>query len=284
MSRVWIVTDSAQDFPHEVLESRGISVVPLTVHFGDESYRDGYELRGHDFYEKLRTSPHHPRTSQPPPAAFQAVFEKLTSDGSSVIAITLSAALSGTYQSACIARDALQDRRIDVVDSRQASGGYGVMSIVAAEMAEAGASHTEVLQEVQRMVDQAAVYFSVDTLDYLAKNGRIGRAQHFLGTVLNMKPILTLDREGYVAAVERVRGKGKVIPRLIELLSGRISSRTPVYACVMNADAPTEGEKLKEAVCSSFDVRRLYEVEIGSVIGTHVGPGTLALCLIPCNR
>lgn len=277
MPGIKVVTDSAQDFAPEYMERRGITVVPLTVHFGDESFTDGYELRGQAFYEKLASSGVLPRTSQPSPAAFQEVFEKLTADGSSVIAITLASALSGTYQSAVIARDALPDRKITVIDSKQASSGYGIMALSAADMASSGEEHDAVVEAVNRMVDSTVTLFSVDTLDYLAKNGRIGRAQHFLGTLLNMKPLLALDKDGYVTAVERVRGKGKVIPRLVELAVERAKPKGIGILAVCHAASPDEGRRLKEALLEKFEPDEVFESQIGAVIGSHAGPGTIAL-------
>jgi len=281
MAGIKIVVDSAQDFDPLFLEKLGITVVPLTVHFGEEMYKDGYEMRGRRFYDLLRTSPHHPRTSQPSPGDFQRVFERLVSDGSKVLAITLSSALSGTYQSAFMAREALPDATIEVVDSKAASGGYGMFAILANEMASQGKSFEEVVSCVRQMVDNLVTIFSVDTLDYLARNGRIGRAQHFLGTLLNMKPILALDKEGYVTAVERVRGKGKVIPRMVEILTERLPKGKPVFVCVSNAEVPEEAQKLKDALTSALKVERLFETEIGSIIGTHAGPGALAAIALP---
>lgn len=283
MAKVKVVTDSAQDFEPAFLEGMGVTVVPLTVHFGDESYKDGYEMRGKAFYEKLRTSPYHARTSQPSPGAFQEVFDRLTKDGSKVVAITLSSALSGTYQAAVLAKEALPDRHIAVLDSKAASGGYGMMVILAAEMANAGKSFNEIVGAVKDMINSLVTIFSVDTLDYLARNGRIGKAQHFLGTLLNMKPILSLDKEGYVTAVERVRGKARVIPRMVEICQERLEPKSKIIACISHADAPLEAQKLKEMVTRAFSVERLFETEIGSIIGTHTGPGTLAVCIIPSS-
>lgn len=283
MPRVKIVTDSAQDFAPESLLTKGIRVVPLTVHFGEESFLDGFELRGKAFYDKLRQSPHHPSTSQPSPAAFQEVFEQETRDGSAVVAVTLSSALSGTFQSATIARADLPDRDISIVDSRQASGGEGLLALFAQEMAEAGETASYIVSELGRMSSQMVTIFSVDTLDYLARNGRIGKAQHLLGSMLHMKPILALDKEGAVSAVDRVRGRGKVIPRLIELISERIRKGSQVDMALVHADAPEEFQKLKDAVTTAFKVRKYYETEIGAVIGTHTGPGALAAFVVPAE-
>jgi len=281
MPGVKIVTDSAQDFDPKFLESKGISVVPLTVFFGEEAYLDGYEMAGQAFYDKLRTSPHHPHTSQPSPEAFRSVFDRLSSDGSHVIAILLSAVLSGTYQSAMLARDMLPDRSITVINSKLASCGYGALALLAAEMAERGESPERIVETIEKMIPECVTLFSVDTLDYLAKNGRIGRAQHFLGGLLNMKPILSIDKEGYVTAVERVRGRNKVIPRLLEIIEEKVPSRAASMVTVSHADAPEEAQKLKEGVLSIVKADRVYESQIGSIIGTHVGPGCLAVQIFP---
>lgn len=281
MARIKIVTDSAQDFEPAYLESLGITVVPLTVHFGDVAYKDGFEMRGRKFYDLLRTSPHHPTTSQPSPGDFQKVFQELASDGSGVIAITLSSALSGTYQSAVLARENLPGCAIEVIDSKAASAGYGIMALLAREMAEQGRPFEEVVQAVRGMVENLVTLFSVDTLDYLARNGRIGRASHFLGTLLNMKPILGLDKDGYVTAVERVRGARRVIPRLVEIAVAKIPKGSPVILGLSHAEAEAEKEQLKNEIMSTFNVKRVFETEIGSIIGSHTGPGVLALFLLP---
>lgn len=281
MPKVRIVTDSAQDLEPRFLESKGISVVPLTVFFGEEAYLDGYELAGKEFYDKLRTSPHHPHTSQPSPEAFRSVFDRLSADGSHVIAILLSAVLSGTYQSAMLAKDMLPDRAITVINSKLASCGYGALAILAAEMAEKGETPERITAVVEKMASECVTVFSVDTLDYLAKNGRIGKAQHFLGGLLNMKPLLSLDKEGYVTAIERVRGKGKVLPRVLEIIAERVPSRKASIVTISHADAPEDALRMKEGVLSLLKVGRVFESQIGAIIGTHVGPGCLAVQVFP---
>ncbi len=281
MPKVKILTDSAQDFKPEFLESKGITVVPLMVFFGEEAFLDGYEIRGKAFYDKLRTSPHHPHTSQPSPEAFRARFEELTADGSHVIAILLSQVLSGTFQSAVLAKDMLPDRSITVVNSRLASCSYGALAIMAAEMAEEGASPEAIAAFLEEMASKCVTVFSVDTLDYLARNGRIGKAQHFLGGLLNMKPLLSLDKDGYVTAIERVRGKSKVLPRVMEIVAEKVPSRKASVVTISHSDAPEEAQKMKESVLSLLKVGRLYEAEIGSIIGTHVGPGCICVQVFP---
>lgn len=281
MGQVKIVTDSAQDFEPRLLEEMGITVVPLTVHFGDESFKDGYELRGETFYEKLHSSALTARTSQPSPGQYEQAFAQLTEDGSPVVTITLSSGLSGTYQSATIARQAFPDSQIHVIDSKCGSGMYGMMAILAQEMSDAGRSPEEIVASVKRMCEKAVTIFCVDTLDYLARNGRIGKAQHFLGTLLSMKPILSLDEEGSVTALERVRGKDKVMARMLQLVKERIGEDEPMHLCVSHANAPAQAAALKQKAYDELLVSRFFETEIGAVIGTHTGPGALALFAFP---
>jgi len=284
VTSVRILTDSACDLEPSYLESLGITVVPLTIHFGSESYIDGYEMRGRFFWDKLRTSQEIPRTSQPSVGAFVEAFDRLTRDGSAVVAILLSQVLSGTYQAAVTAASEFPARRLAILNSKTASIGYGLVVLEARDLAERGASFEEVRDESQAMVDRLLTMYSVDTLDYLYKNGRIGRAIHFWGSILNLKPILMLDGEGYVSGVERVRGKSKVIPKMIELAGERIPFGSKVKLGMCHGDVPEEGAKLVAAAKEKWDVVRTVETEIGGVIGIHNGPGTLALILLPCKR
>lgn len=278
---VKIVTDSAGDIAPELMQSKGIAVVPLTVHFGTESHRDWYDVRGKEFYDRLRAGGVLPSTSQPSPAAFEKAFKEASDDGSSVICITLSSGISGTYQSAVLAREMLPEASITVIDSLQASCGEGILALKAQEMAEAGATAKEISEYVVAMSRRVACRFSVDTLEYLAKNGRIGHAARFMGTLLNMKPILGLDKEGRVTAIERVRGAGKVIPALVEQALSFTKGQKAAVIAVAHADSPDAARELKDAVLRAYETGSVVESEIGAVIGSHVGPGTLALFVLP---
>lgn len=281
MPQVKILTDSACDIDPHYLQSIGVTVVPLTVHFGEESYVDGFEMRGKKFWDKLQSTDVLPRTSQPSVGAFQKAFDELTSDGSSVVAVLLSANLSGTYQAAQLAASELPDRKIAIINSKTASVGYGLLVLEANDLAQAGMSFEEVRDKTQAMVDRLVTIFSVDTLDWLYKNGRIGRAIHFWGSVLNMKPILILDEEGFVSGLDRVRGRAKVIPRMIELMGERVPFGTRIKLGMCHGNCPEEGTKLVEAAKEKWVVTRTVETEIGGVIGIHNGPGTLALIVLP---
>lgn len=281
---VKIVTDSACDIDPEILQDLGISVVPLTVTFDAESYLDGFEMRGRAFWDKFRRFPGIVRTSQPPVASLTKVFRELTEDGSAVVGVFLSAALSGTWQVARLAASELPDRNIAVINSKTASVGYGLIALEARDLAESGASFEEVRDAAQSMVDRLVTLYAVDTLDYLHKNGRIGRAKHFWGSMLNMKPVLFLDDEGYVSGATRVRGESKVIPALLEQAGSKIPFGSPVRLGMCHGDVAERGDRLVAAAKEHWQVQRTVVTEIGGVIGIHNGPGTLALILLPVSE
>lgn len=278
---VKIVTDSACDIDPIVLEKAGVRMVPLTVFFGEESYLDAFEMRGKVFWDKLRTYEGLPRTSQPSVGEFLEVYKALTDDGSPVITILLSGVLSGTMQSATAAAASLPDKRIAIVNSKTASVGYGLMVLEAVKMANDGATFEDLVPKVGSMVERTATLFSVDTLDYLYRNGRIGRAAHFWGGALNAKPILTLDSEGYVHGLSRVRGRGKVIPALIDAAGERVPFGSHVALGISHGDDLEAAKELQAAAREKWQVDRAVETELGAVIGIHNGPGTLALIVMP---
>jgi len=279
MERIAIVTDSTADLPLALVQELNIAVVPLEVHFGPEIYKDWVELTPQAFFEKLATSRVLPRTSQPSPADFERVYRKLLEEYSTVISIHLSSQLSGTYQSAVLAQAAIPGADIVVVDSKAASMGVGLVVLEAAQMVRQGLGRAAVLQRVQEVIGKLHTILTVDTLDYLHRNGRIGRAQHLVGTLLNVKPILQVDRDGFVAPLDRVRGRQQVIPRMVELAKERVGPGAAVKMAVVHANVPERAEELARAAGSVFDVKALYVTELGPVIGSHVGPGTLGLVL-----
>lgn len=276
MAKVKIVTDSTADIPRRLVEELDITVVPLNVHFGDKTYLDFVELTSENFYDLLESSQDHPRTSQPAPGDFAKVYEELTRDGSPVVSVHLSAELSGTYQSAVMARDMVEGRRIEVVDSRLASMAFGLPVVEAARAAREGKGFEEVVGLVKDLLSRMKVIFAVDTLEYLARNGRIGKAQALLGGLLSVKPLLTLEG-GFVAPYEKVRGEKKVIPRMVEIMGDMLEPGKPVKCAIVHANSHDRAETLKAEVERTFQVRETTVSGLGAVIGTHVGPGTLGL-------
>jgi len=281
MAPVVLVTDSTADIPPETRQRLGIEMVPLKVNFGSESYLDNVEITPEEFYRKLKSSPVLPTSSQPTPNDFYEVFKKCLDAGKAVVSVHLSSAMSGTYQSAVIARDMFDEGAdITVIDSRSASYGYGLMVVHAAEMAARGASKDEIVAEIMRLRKEMKLYFLVDTLEYLQKGGRIGKAAALFGSLLNIKPILTIDDEGYVTPLEKVRGQKRAISRIAELIEQEFGQK-PVNLYV--ALTPGHEETARELIAilkSRFNIQNYMETAIGPVIGTHAGPGTVGVFVL----
>ncbi|WP_424765849.1 DegV family protein [Paenibacillus sp. sgz302251] len=279
MGKVRIVTDSTADIPAEVRERLGIVMVPLKVLFGEETYLDALTIDGDRFYEKLTQASALPTTSQPSPQEFLDVYERLLAEDadSPIISIHLSSALSGTYQSAVIAHSMLeQDSDITLIDSKSASYGFGMRVVKAAEMAQAGESKERIIEAHDKLQRDTQLYFLVDTLEYLQKGGRIGKASALIGSILNIKPILSLDPTGVVIAVDKMRGSKKAIARIIELLKQEFGDE-PVNVTMAWAQSNETGRELGELVKSQFNVQEIDWTTIGSVIGTHTGPAVSAV-------
>ena len=279
MGKVRIVTDSTSDIPAEVRERLGITMVPLKVLFGEETYSDAVTITPEQFYERLKASPVLPTTSQPSPADFLEVFERLIAEDPEgpILSFHLASVLSGSYQSGTIAASMLDGAGdVTVIDSKSASCGSGVQVVRAAELAQAGESKERILEEIERVRNNTEIYFLVDSLDHLQKGGRIGKASAMIGSILNIKPILSLDSEGGVHSVDKVRGSKKAMTRIAELLKSELGD-TPVKLVVAMTDDKALADELGNRVKEALNVQELKNATVGSVIGTHTGPGTCAV-------
>lgn len=277
MSAVRVVTDSTADLPPVLAAEHGITVVPLQVIFGSESLRDGIDIGGARFYDRLQSDPNPARTSQPSPGDFVDVYRRLGQDGSPIVSIHISSQLSGTFQSAEIARQTCSDLEIHTVDTRSASLGIGLATLEATRAARSGMGAAEVAAAARRVAEKMAVVFTVETLEFLARNGRIGKAQAFLGSLLSIKPVLRLD-DGVVAPVDRVRGRAKAFERMVEVLTQRVPPGGGVRAAVMHARAEAEAAELAARLHRLYPGAEVITGELGAVIGTHTGPGTIGVC------
>jgi len=271
-----IVTDSSAGLPHDLLEAYDIKVVPLKIHFGETTYREGEDLDNARFYQLLGQAEQLPTTSQPSAGEFYEVYSRLTANGDSVISIHISSKLSGTCQSAMVAKAMLPEADITIIDTLSACMGHGMIVLAAAEAVQKGKSRDEVIALVERVINGIQILFVVDTLEYLQKGGRIGGAAALLGTLLQLKPLLEI-RDGRVEPLERVRSRKKAVRRALEVLTERFDGQGPLRMMVLHAQCPEEAEQLAQKVGELFTCTDLYMAEISPVIGTHAGPGTLGL-------
>ena len=282
MGKIHVVTDSGSDLSLEVKERLGIHVVPLTVQFGSEIFKDGEEMSTSEFYTRLKNEIEMPSTCQPSSADFVAMYEKIAQPGDTIISVHMSSKMSGTYQSAVLASTMLDSSvTVKVVDSKAASMGLGLVAVTAAQGVQAGKELDEILSDVQLTIDHLQVYFVVDTLEFLKKNGRIGMASALVGTMLSIKPILTLV-DGEVAPFEKIRGKAKALKRVRELVV-EFQEKFPekkIRAAMSHATTSEKATQIAEALSRILPLEGEVLIgEIGPTIGVHTGPGVIALFL-----
>jgi len=271
---VAVVADSSADLADAVLDRHHISMVPLQVMFGNESFRDRVELKPEDFYRRLRIAKDLPTTSQPTPAEFVRVFRDALGEADEVVALALSGALSGTYQSGKAAAKAAGLERVHVVNTRTVSLGLGMLALRAAELAESGWRAADIVAELERVRDQSGVFITVDRYDNLLRSGRVTRGKAWLAGMLDVKPILSLDEAGRVVPVDRVRGRDSVVPRVLSLLERRLTPRPKVVRFgVAHAEAPEAAERLRTALVAAYRPRDCFVSLATGVLGTHVGEG-----------
>ncbi|MEP7214688.1 MAG: DegV family protein [Anaerolineaceae bacterium] len=274
---VRIVTDSTCDLPADIVERLGITVVPLTVFFGEEALLDGVEIDSQTFYERLRGHGPLPRSSQPSVDLFQEAYERLSADGSEIVSIHLSSKMSGTLNAASVAREVVKDStHVDLIDSYQVSLGLGLIVMEAALAAQAGKSLEEVVSATRRAMDRTGVFLVVDTLEFLRRGGRIGRASSLVGSLLSIKPILHVE-DGEVAPIERVRTRARAIERIFQLASERPRSKTLFVA--YGGDS-AQAELLIERLRPALPHTEILIAEFGPVVGVHTGPGCLGIAYL----
>lgn len=279
MSRISILTDSLACVPDELKREHSIYVIPLHVHFGSESYLDGVELEQDEFYRRLRGARQLPTTSAPSVGEFQSSYRQMAEEGAqAIVCITCAGELSMTYSAGLTAAQEMQGLDIRVVNSRTGMMAQGFLALEAARAAADGATAQEVVDRVQELIPKVHVFITMDTLEYLRRGGRIGGAQALLGSVLQIKPLVQLppDRgrvEPLGRSITRARALRDLVNHMAQVVGGR-----PVHVAVQQGAAqPEEVHSLTRSVSDRFDCRELYQTGITPVIGTHMGPGTLAL-------
>lgn len=279
MKGIKIITDSLSDMPKDIAEKYNIKVLPLTVRFADGEYKDGVDLTAVEFYKKLENADEIPQTSQVNPGEFKQAIEEALEEGyESIIIINGSGGVSGTHQSAVIAKEELDNDNVYVFDSRSLSYGCGMIVTMVAEMVEEGKPLDEILSNLKQMIKGAQQIFSVDTLKYLHKNGRLSTGKMALGTLLNVKPILGII-DGKVEPIDKVRGNKKLYKKMIEICKEN-GLKKGSRISIGHAANERGLEILKKLIIEELNPSRIDEADIGCTIGTHTGAGVLAIFFI----
>lgn len=278
MSEIIVVTDSTANLPEELTLERNIPVIPLKVHWGGETYIDGVTLKTETFYKWLQEREDFPTTSQPSAGEFveffQAAAEKYSS--STIVGIFISSELSGTVSSALQAQQLLPDLEIEVIDSRSVSIGLGFQVLAAQETAAAGGSVADIRARAEQVRENSTLLFTVNTLEYLHRGGRIGGAARLLGTALNLKPLLAIQG-GRVEVQEKIRSQRRALQRMLELAEESLEGRRPAAAGIVEVAAQEAADQVIDEVVERLNPRRLYRMTMTPVVGGHAGPGTVAL-------
>lgn len=279
MSKVAIVTDSTAYIPQDLVDKYDIRVAPQVLIWGEETLLDGVDIQPQEFYTRLQKDSVHPSTSQVTPGKFKEIFEELLDEDKEIIAILLSEKLSGTIDSAEQAIEFFPDAPIEIVDSETTAMAMGFIVLAVARAIEEGATLAECKALAKKAVPHTGVVFAVDTLEFLHRGGRIGSGSRFLGTALNIKPILEVE-DGRVEAVERIRTRKKSLNRMVELIEEKVGNRQPVRLAALHANAKEDARLVLEQASQRLNPVETIYSEVSPVVGTHAGPGTVGLCFL----
>jgi fatty acid kinase fatty acid binding subunit len=278
--RYAIVTDSTADMG-PLAATAGVCVVPLTIRFGSEEYRDGVDLSSEQFYAKLQTSAQPPITAQPTPAAFEAEYRRLLAEGAEhILSLHVSSSLSGTYNSAALAATTVDPTRISVLDTRTVSACIAILAIEARKRFDGGASPAEVLDALRADIPHVELFATIPTLTYLARGGRIGGLRGLLGNVFKIVPILKVEN-GVVAEQAKVRTFTRAVDQLVETAIEHIPAKGSARVAVIHSVAPDLAKSVGERMRAGVAPTSLITCEIGPTVGTHAGPGAVGVCFIP---
>jgi DegV family protein with EDD domain len=274
-----VVTDSAADLPHAWVERHGVAVVPMQVILGDRVYRDGVDLQSDELLELMRDPSNPlPKTSQPSPAAFRSACTRALEHGAEeLLGVFVSGAISGTLASASAVLREFDEVPTAAVDSRSASLGVGLQVIRAIELIEQGLALPAVVAELRRVRDQSNVFFTVDTMEYLLRSGRIGRTRAWLGGMLDLKPILSLTSDGRVVPIDRARGRAAVVDRVLALVDERVGDARQIRFGVAHFGAAETADEIARLLRSRYPAKEVLVGPAAAALGVHTGPGTWAL-------
>lgn len=274
-----IVIDSTSDVTQEVIDKYNLKMVPLTVNFDDGSYLDKVELSSEDFFEKLSKSEKLPTTSQVSPGVFVETFSEILIRGDEVLGIFLASEFSGTYESARIAKDMIGSDRIHLIDSRNVCLGTFSLILEAIELVNQNKDINEIIELLEASKDKIVVSAGLDTLKYLEKGGRLSKGQAVVGSLLNIKPIITI-KDGKIDVIDKIRGKNKTIKWFDDWIEENKFDLTNKTVLLFHSRNIDQLKILRQTIEDKYKIKNIIEAEVGSVIGTHAGPGLLAVAFL----
>ncbi len=277
MSKVAIVTDSTSDIPEELAKKLDIKVIPLSVIFDKESFLDnGKDITIKEFYKKIRSSEKLPTTTQPTPKDFIEAYTDILQKSDSIISIHISKKMSGTINSVEMAKKEMPDRDIEVIDSELVHLPLGFLVLKAAEAAQEGKSKEEILREVYDLKPKIKVLIVPSTLEYLKKGGRIGKAKGLIASLLEIKPILTIH-DGEISQFKTTRRWNQAKTELINSMKTMVKNPQNLIVSVGDSDAKEDGAEMYEKIKETFNPKEIFRVDIGAIVGAHLGPGGLGI-------
>lgn len=275
MSKIALVTDSTCDLPKSVVKDKNVTVIPLNVHFGEETFLDGIDLQSNEFFEKLSTSEIHPQTSQPSVGRFVETYNDLLKKHDSILSLHISSKLSATYNSALQAQKEIGNEKIKVIDSMNGTLGLGAIVHHIADLNQKGESFENLVKEAEKIIPNAIFMGLVPTLEYLAKGGRIGKARAFMGSLLKIKPILSAV-DGEIQSV----GKARTLIKGMDFIVDEMKNRKISKLFIVHANHEERANLLKEKTKDLIDPKDVIIAEFGPVVGTHLGPGAFGVGFI----
>ena len=281
MSTLAIVTDSTAYIPSEIAKKHNITITPQVLIWDNQTYKDGIDILPDEFYNRIKTAKTMPSTSQVSPATMHETFQKLVDQGHSVLGIFISSKLSGTLQSAIQGKEMLGSaaEKVNLIDSQSTAMALGFQVLAAARAVEAGANLQDCIKMAEMAHTRSGVFFAVDTLEFLHRGGRIGGAQRFIGSALNLKPILAV-KDGKVEGIERIRTKSKAHDRVLELVAEQVRGKSNIRLATLHANAAEDAKNLLERAAAKLSPVETLFTEVSPVVGTHAGPGTVGLAYI----
>jgi DegV family protein with EDD domain len=277
MSKIAIVTDSTSDIPKKLINENQITSVPLSVIFEEETFLDdGQQITTEEFYKKLRSAEKLPTTTQPTPKDFVDVYNKLLKDHDRILSIHISKKMSGTINSAEMAKQQMPDAPIEVMDSEYVHMPLGFLVLEAVKIAKAGGSYDEILSGIDGLKNKMNELFVPSTLEYLKKGGRIGKAKGLIASLLEIKPILTLH-DGEVSQFKTARRWNQAKTEILNSMETLISDPSKLIVSVGDSDTEEDGAEMYDRIKEKFNPKEIFRVNIGAVVGTHLGPGGIAI-------